>query len=379
MRRDEKRRKILIVYASAGVGHKKAAESIYEVLKENNKDDEIYLEDILNYTSRLFRFLYSDVYIFLIKYLKDLWGFLFYLSNSKIFLPIFESFKALAEISNTKKFQCLLIKEGFNLVISTHFSSSYIVGYLKKAKRIKTKLLTVVTDYRAHSVWFVKESDYFIVADDRTKIDLIKGNINEDKIKILGIPVGIEFSTCKDKNLIRDKLGIKSKKLTIMIMGGGAGIGPYEYLLRRFSPYKDMVNLLFICGYDSRLYNSLTFICKETDAPFKVYGYVNNVDELMEISDIIVTKAGGITLTESLVKRLPMLVISPIPGQEGLNSKLMEELGVMKVVNNKKEAYDFLKGLIDNPGILLRMRNNISKIVKPEAVKEVADFARRVI
>ena len=370
--------KILIVYALSGIGHKKAAESIYEALKKNNESCQFYLIDILDYASCLLVYAYSKIYLFLIKNLRFFWGFIFYLTDNRKFHFLFGFLKSLFENINSRRFQDYLLKENFDIIISTHFSSSHIAGYLKKNGKIKAKLITVVTDYRAHSVWFVEGSDYFIVASNKTKEDLQRNNISSDKIKVLGIPAGLEFSVNKDTDSIREKLQISPKELTIMVMSGGIGIGPYEYLMKKLFPFKEKVNVLFVCGYNKKLYNCLRVLSKKLNTPFKIYQYIDNVDELMQISDIIITKAGGISLTESLIKKLPMLVVSPIPGQEKLNSELMADLGVMKLVETKKEAFTFIKQLINNPDILKRMRGNIEKIVQPNTAEEVVRFAKGI-
>jgi processive 1,2-diacylglycerol beta-glucosyltransferase len=370
--------KILIVYASSGSGHKKAAEGICDALQEEKNAHQVYLVDILDHTNFLLAFLYSKVYLFLIKNLRYVWAAVYYLTDNRLWRLLFGSIKLFAENISTKSFQKYLIKEKFDVIISTHFTSSFITGYLKRRKKIASSLITVVTDYSVHNTWIIKESDYFTAACRQTKEELVRGGIASDRIEISGIPVRNRFSIKRDSSLIRDKLKIEKKDLTVMVMGGGIGVGPYEYLLKRSLTIKDKVNILFVCGRNRKLYQRLEQLLEELKAPFKIYQFVDNIDELMQASDLIVTKAGGISITEALVKSLPMIITSAIPGQEQLNSRLMQKLGVMKIAETEEDVFDFIKEALDNPDILTKMRENIRRIAKPEAAKEVVDLAKRV-
>lgn len=370
--------KILIVYASAGSGHKKAAEAVYGAFKEKDKDCHVFLVDTLDYTNYFFKRAYPSFYLFLITCVPFIWGVLFYITNNRKIYTFIKPVRLFFERINSIKFQRYLIKEKFDTIISTHFFSSCIVDDLKAKCRIESKLITIVTDYRVHSFWLAAKSDYFVVGGDRAKEDLLNDKIPAEKIKVLGIPIGFKFSVEKDSKVIKERFKILPGKVVVLIMGGGFGIGPYEYFLKKLSIFKERIDLIFVCGHNKKMQERLTRLILSKNLPFKIYGYVNNVDELMQVSDIILTKTGGITSTESLAKQLPLLVINPIPGQEKLNARLMSSLGIVKIVKSKKDAFKFLKGIIEKPEVLDEMKTNISKIIKADTAGKVVKLAKGI-
>ncbi|MCK5305576.1 MAG: glycosyltransferase [Candidatus Omnitrophica bacterium] len=370
--------KILIVYASAGVGHKKAAEAAYEAFSKDKAGCEVKLADILDYTNSVVKRAYPALYLFTIKYIPSVWGLIFKITNNRKFYKIIIPLKLLLERLNSPRFQEYLKKEKFDVIISTHFYSSAIAGILKRVKAINSKLITVVTDYLVHSFWLTAENDYFVVASSKAREELLRDGIADEKIKVLGIPVGGKFLLKKDSARIKDKLNLRPKKITMLIMGGGFGVGPYEYLLKELSPFSEKVELIFVCGYNEGLYKKLKLLSAALKTDAKIFKYVDNIDELMEASDILVSKAGGITVSEALVKGVPILAIRPIPGQEESNARLMQELKVLKNTSNKEEALSFLKNVIEEPDILEKMKENAGRAARPKAAEELVNLAGRI-
>ncbi|MCK4518782.1 MAG: hypothetical protein KAU12_01555 [Candidatus Omnitrophica bacterium] len=370
--------KVLIVYASAGSGHKKAAEAVYEAFGKDKTGCEVKLADILDYTNPVVKYAYQALYLFTIKHIPLVWGLIFKITNNRRFYKITIPLRLLIERLNSLRFQGYLKKERFDVIISTHFYASAIAGILKRDKAINSKLITVVTDYLVHAFWLTAENDYFVVASSKAREELLRDKVADEKIKVLGIPVGEKFLLKKDSARIKEKLNLRPKKITMLIMGGGFGVGPYEYLLKELSPFSEKVELIFVCGYNIGIYKKLELLSTELKTDAKIFKYVDNVDELMEVSDIIITKAGGITVSEALVKGVPMLVIRPIPGQEELNAMLMQVLKVLKSTASKEEALIFLKTVIKEPDILEKMKENAGRAARPKAAEELVNLARRI-
>ena len=256
-------------------------------------------------------------------------------------------------------------REKPNIVISTQFFTNEVIASVKKQGIINPKLFCVITDFGLHSIWISEAVDIYIVGSLRTKQDLVSRGIPEEKIKILGIPVDAKFLDPLNKHDLCLKLGIQPDKFTALIMISDIGIGPIEEIVERL---KKDIQLLVVCGKNKRLQNRLE---RKKTAMVKIFGLVDNVHELMSVSDIIITKPGGLTISESLIKSLPMIFISAIPGQESKNTKFIidEGLGVMP------KDFDSLVNIVyqwrNSAKILDEIKDKIRKLSFPYTTREI--------
>ena len=219
----------------------------------------------------------------------------------------------------------------------------------------------------------------FLVASNQTKEDLIKDGISKEKIEITGIPVDLKFSVKHDKKLIEKNMHLIDKQLRVLVMGGGFGVGPFEYLLKNLAVLKDELSLVFICGYNQGLLDKLKVLSQELDFKVNLLGYADNVDELMQVSDLIITKAGGITLSESLVSGLPAIVINPIPGQEEGNAGYLASKGAVVVKKTPQAIVDFIHQIQKNKEILSKMKQSALEQSHPKAANKVLEIAKEII
>ncbi|MDD5356068.1 MAG: hypothetical protein PHY56_06000, partial [Candidatus Omnitrophica bacterium] len=218
--------KIFIIHASAGSGHKKIAEAIGGHAVDLYGKESVKIIDILDYTSKPFRFFYSTGYIFLISRFRWLWAVLFFLSDTK-YLGLFNN--NLRRFNNKllcHRFLNFIKKENPDIIISTHFLVNELVSYLKQKKSIKTRLLSIVTDFGVHNFWVAPNVDTYIAASLRTQEILISKKVKKEKIKVLGIPVRRQFQKQISKESARSKFGIQGDGFTALILTGGIGMGP---------------------------------------------------------------------------------------------------------------------------------------------------------
>ena len=357
-------KKWLIIYASAGQGHRRAAEALYNYIQNNLNDIEVKIIDALDFTNLLFKNLYKDGYAFLVKNLSFLWKISYIFSNFRFSRII----RFLVNRINTKRLENFIIEYQPNIILTTHFLPQEVVSYLKKRKVIKSKLIVIITDFSPHIFWISPFVDMYMVGLPDTKDKLLALGIEEDKILITGIPVDLKFSFAQDRAGLYKKFDLKDT-FTVLIVTAGFGLGPIERLVKAL--YKDF-QLIVICGYNQKLFKKL----KKKYPQVKVFGFVENIDELMELSDIIITKPGGLTISEALIKELPMIFISPIFGQETENIKIIEKYGVGKEFKSVSRIKEFILECRDDPEKLPLMRKKISFIRKPYAVKEIVDALR---
>lgn len=369
-------KKILIAYATAGIGHKKAALAVKAALDEMAlKDVEVKLIDALDYTSPSFKRFYLQLYLFLVSKTPTLWGLSYYLTDNPIMNLLVARLRRINNRFNSRPLMNLLVSWKPDVIISTHFFASEVIGDMKKQGHLESQLITVVTDYRSHAWWIADNTDLYVVASDDTKSDLIKWKVDESKIKVLGIPIEPTFSKPMDGKAILDKNGLGDDRLTILVIGGGFGVGPIEEIVKIIESVSRPLQIITICGHNEELVKRLEALKSGFNHKMIVLGFVNNVYEYMEIADLLISKSGGITVSESLAKELPMVVIAPIIGQETRNSSFLVSHGAAIKVDRIDGLKEALEKLTAHPERLVEMRTRIQNIKKPAACYDVAKLA----
>jgi len=362
--------KVLIVYASAGAGHRRAAEAVYNYLKENSPDLDLVLLDALDKTNALFKFDYTQGYSFLIKYATTLWHWAFWATDSKFLRPISRMLARIINGINSRRLIQYFIKEDPAVIISTHFLPSELAASLKKKNKLSSKLITVITDYGVHPFWVSSGTDLYVAASEFTKDRLVLEGVKVEKIAVLGLPFDPKFLRQFDRRVLSNKIGIDHEKFTVLLMTGSFGLGPLEDIAEAL--HKDC-QVLLVCAGNKKLY---TRMLKRNLENVKVLGFVSNTEELMAAAQVIITKPGGATITEILIRELPVVFISAIPGQETANVKALAEYGIGVSPKNIEEIKNYVLDLKNNPQKILELRQKIKEIQKPFACQELASVIR---
>ena len=374
--RQAEMKKILIAYATAGIGHKKASLAVKAALDEiAPKDAEIRIIDSLDYTNPFFKWAYLQSYLFMVNKTPTFWGLLYYLTDNPIINMAVSKARRLNNWTNSKKLREYLLFWKPDVIVSTHFFASEVIGAMKEKGLLDSRLITVVTDYRLHSWWIDKSTDIYVVAGEDAKSDLLKWGAPENRIKVLGIPVEPIFSKSLDPKTILDKTGLGDDRLTILVISGGFGVGPIEEVVRTIDSISRPMQIIAICGHNEALVKRLEELKPKFKDKMLALGFVNNVYEYMEIADLLISKSGGITVSESLAKELPILVIAPIIGQETRNCSFVVDHGAAIKVERIEDLKEALEKLTSHPERLVKMREAIQKIKKPSACYDVAKLA----
>ena len=366
--------KYLIIYASAGAGHRKAAEAVYEALLERVDEKDIEKIDSLDYTNRLFKWFYARKYITLVNYMPHVWGFFYYLFDNWFVYKLLWLPRRVTNALNCGQFEKFILKVNPEAVISTHFMANEVVSRLKQKGRINCKLFSVVTDYRIHSFWVAPYVDRYFVASERTKADLSGWGIFDDKISVTGIPISSKFSLKLDKNALANKFGLDTGIFTALIIGGGFGVGPVEELVQKIGALKLNAQFLIVCGYNKDLLEKINVLKQSLGLKAMVYGFVDNVHELMSLSNVLVTKSGGLTSSEAMAKGLATIFVKPIPGQEKRNSNVLQLANAAVIAKNVDEARKKIKEIYEDPELLHKMSNAANKMAKPDSARDVVNI-----
>lgn len=352
-------RKVIITYASAGAGHQKAAEAFYQYLKNNHPDFELIIVDILDYTPAFFKLLYSKGYILVISRFPFLWYLLYRLSSFFADNP----FSAYLDYLTALPLVRLLKREAPEAVISTHFLTSGIISVFKnKNPNVRLKFISVITDYNLHPLWIGRGVDVYAAACDYVRQELLSRGVPAGKIRAVGIPAKEKFYQPAQRNALAASLGVEPSEWTVLIITGAIGLGPIEEIVRALS---GKMQLLVVCGQNQKLYQRLGKMNLPLVKPFPLIDYV---DDLMSVSDLVVTKAGGLTITESLAKGLPMIFFSNIPGLETANARVLAENGCGFISPGLKEITQTALALKNNPEFYRKTVSNIKQFRKTDTL-----------
>ncbi len=355
--------KILVIYATAGAGHKKAAEAVDNGLKALGGHDVHYV-DVLDHTNRLYKHLYSKTYSLLITHVPWLWGFFFWLLDVRFLLPLIRLIRRLHNALNARAFHRYLIEEQFDVIVSTHFFPNEVAAYLKRNGKISSRIVCAVTDYDAHSIWLSQGIDDYAVATEYTKSRVCSFGVAADRVHVTGIPTDKKFSSHQDPLAIKRKLGLREDVFTVLIATGSFGIGPIEEIIEQLNG----VQALVVCGHNQSLYQKLSAQKKELAM---IYGLVDNMDELMAAADAMITKPGGLSISEALVSGLPLIFFNAIPGQETNNIKVLKENGVGISGCSIEDMAAVLNRWSADPAELEAAKQRSRALGRPRAVEDI--------
>jgi len=369
--------KVLIFYASYGGGHLSAAKSIDNCIKENYKNINVELIDCMKYVNKTIEKLTTAAYREMAKKAPWAWGKIYADSQKGPLAHLSSRSNKVMAIKLLK----LLREKQPDLIISTHPFGSQMCSYLKRKGKITSKIATIMTDFAPHDQWLVGNdfTDYYFVAHDKMKQYLLSKDIPESKIFATGIPISSRFSISFNKKDIIKKHNLSENRKTILFFGGGEfGLGKSKTLeiLENFAKLNSNIQIIAIAGRNPKMKSSFEEIVtkyNKTDT-IKVLTFSNEIPELMSISDLVVTKPGGLTTSESLASHLPMLVINPIPGQEEENAEFLESKGIAVWIKKSDNSYEIIKELLDNESKLQQMKQNTSILAKPNSTKTICDI-----
>ena len=371
-------KKVLIFYACYGGGHISAANSIQECITSNYPEIEVTSIDFMEYLSKTIDKLTTTAYEEMAKKIPSLWG-TFYSGSEKG--PL-----AKISIDSNKimaiKLHLLIKKYKPDYIISTHPFSSQMCAYLKKKGKLNnTKLATVMTDFAPHDQWLIGFDyiDYFFVAHKEMKLELINKGIDENKIFDTGIPLSNKFLINFNKDQILSDFQLSKDKFTILFFAGGRfGLAKKNTpkILEDIARYMDNVQVIAISGQNKQVYDDFTKIVhkynREND--IKILEFTDKVPELMHISDIVISKPGGLTTSESLASDLPIIVINPIPGQEEENADFLEKNHLGFWIKKSDTPIGLIFKIITNKDLLKDLKENVKKFARKNSTKDICNI-----
>jgi processive 1,2-diacylglycerol beta-glucosyltransferase len=364
-------KRILLMYISNVSGHRSASLAIEKALKLISPQTRTLALNAFKYTHPRGEKIVNSVYMFMIQRLPFLWGHLY--DNPAWFKKI-RRLKDMLHYCNLSKLEALFNDFRPDLVVSTQAFPCGMVADFKRAKGIKLPLVAVLTDFIPHSYWIYNTVNYYIVPSAGIMHRLIEKGVGAERIRPLGIPFDLKFNQEFDKPAIRKRLNLEAGLFTVLVMGGGQGLGPLKKIVEVLENSGHNLQEIVVCGTNKRAYQRLKNRLGRYKRKISLFGYAENIEELMSAADIIITKPGGITCAEALSKGLPMLIISPIPGQEASNTAYLTAQGAAIKISQPKDLLAVIDDLYNHPEKLKELSAAALRMSKPNAAQDIAQL-----
>ena len=395
-------KKVLIMSASTGGGHNRAARAIKEELTNKSIDGitiDCEIIDSLKIVNGTMDKLISRGYEKSAKYTPKAWGGVYKLTESNLISRNEFKDNPLTSLISRKLKKLIEVKKP-DLIIGTHPFPMIALSTLKKHSQLSKNnelstftesfhkyyqnldippLITVLTDYTTHSAYIQNEIDYYIAGHEYVKELLIEDGIEAEKIKPYGIPVEKSFLTNRSRETVLSELNLDPNKFTVLLMGGSFGAGSIKDTLSELISIDRDFQIIVITGRNKslkeKLEKNLMSHEQSIDKNICVLGFTDKMNDLLSAVDILVSKPGGLTTTESLLKEVPMIVPYFIPGQEEENLDFRSNCGASLRTSKKYTLSIILKVLIDNPDRIEMTKENIRSIKKLNASQDIAKLA----
>ena len=362
-------KRVLILSASVGSGHVKAADALERAMRARPDVEEVLCDDSLDHTNVLHKQLYSTLYAKLSSMLPEFLGWWYESSDepwvsdrSRLALDLPQ---ALPLINLVKEFRP-------DIILCTHFMPAGVLSWLIRNGKLDARLGIVITDFHFHAFWITRAFNWYFVAQEEDKIHMEALGLPGDRIEVTGIPVAPAFAQPVDADAVLARHGLRPGRPTLLVAGGALGLSPALAVVRRLLQVDRNFQAVVTCGKNEDLRGAISHLVRDRSEDFCVLGYTNEMPDLMGAASILLSKPGGMTTAEALARGLPMMILDPIGGQEERNSDVLLEAGAAVKCTEVTLIAHKLRRLLDSPDRLRAMSANARALGRPTAAADIA-------
>ncbi len=360
---------VLLLHASAGAGHKRAAEALAKGFEQQGVTAEV--RDILDFTPPVFRKTYAEGYLNVVRTAPELWGYMYARSDESSQKPWEKRVRSAFNRLNTTLFFRFLRKARPDVVVCTHFMPLELLGTHRSRHTPPVPLYGVVTDFAVHSLWAAPRVDRYFVASEEAARQLARRGQPAERISVTGIPVDPVFSVVRPVPEVRTELGLRPDLPVVLVLCGGFGVGPVTDLLRTFRDEPFAAQVVVVTGRNEALRLEAETIGRTASMPVRVEGFVTNMHAWLNAADLLVSKPGGLTTAEALAMGKPMVIVEPIPGQEQRNAEMLLEEGAAVRLFEAADASWKIRALVGDPIRLAALSANARRLGRPSATTDI--------
>lgn len=365
-------KRVCILTLGVGSGHLRASEAVQRALYDGNDPIEVKVLDVLDSARRWFHWLYVDPYWWMLRNAPWLWRTVFERRQRQLHRATAPDWvfrrgcrEALHQIRNYAP----------HLVIVTEIGAAEIAALGRREGWFNSPILAVQTDFHTEPPWAQPEIDAHCVASEDARGQLIGWGVLPNRVLLCGIPVDPAFSLTFDKNELRRALGLDARRPVILVMGGGMGPVPLDSVVSSLELCGVPMQVLAVAGHDRYLRRRLESLRRRVTMDLHLFGWTENVPELMAVSDLLITKPGGLTAAEALAAGLPMILTHPIPGPEERHVRYLQQKGVALHAETLSDIPRLASRLLSSPSELGEIRRLARECSRPDAAHAIAQVA----
>ena len=368
-------RRVLLLSVSAGAGHVRAAEAL-RVAAEADGVVAKHL-DVMDFVSPAFRALYTDFYIKLVEHHPSMWAMLYrIMDRTRPSAPISRMRRAIERL-NTLKLREAIAAFAPDAVICTHFLPAELLMRERSRGRVASPVYVQITDFDLHGMWIVPDMAGYFAASDEVAFRAHARGIARDRVHVTGIPIMPAFAAPLDRDACARECGLDPKRKTILLMGGGAGLGGLDEVAERLLAIDADFQLVALAGRNAAMLARLQSMAERAAGRLVAQGFTDRVERLMTAADLVITKPGGLTTSECLALGRPMIVHAPIPGQEERNCDyLLEQGAALKAIDADALAWR-VRELLAHPEHVAAMASRARALGRPHAARDVLSVVLR--
>jgi processive 1,2-diacylglycerol beta-glucosyltransferase len=373
--------RILVLSASVGAGHLRAAEAVELALRQVVPQATVQNLDVLTLTNAAFRRVYGKAYLDLVNMAPHVLGYFYDLMDqpSRSGRNHSDRLRLAVEKLNLQPFIRFLQEEPWDLIINTHFLSAEIIASLRKQLRLSVPQVTVTTDFETHRLWMNQPCEHYFTASEEGALYLASWGVPREHISVTGIPIHPVFSEPKERAACLARQGLTGDRPVVLQLSGGFGVGPIEKLYRALLAVEEPLEIMVVTGRNEAVKTQLETVEVPGRHRTRLFGFTNQIDELMRAADLVVSKPGGLTTSETLACGAAMVIVNPIPGQESRNSDYLLENGAAIKANNLATLSHKITELVRNPERLAQLKANARRLGRPRAAFAVVERALELL
>jgi processive 1,2-diacylglycerol beta-glucosyltransferase len=362
--------RILIATATAGAGHLQAANALEEAWTAWRPADAVRKVDVLDHTPAVYRKAYSEGYAKLVAKVPELYASFFARTDDPGRAR--RSAPLRRRVGRTAARGFVRLAEAFrpDVVLAPHFLPLEVLG--GGARAGGPLLVSVVTDFEAHAFLMDPAVGLTCVAAPETKARLVARGVPAASVSVTGIPVSPRFAAAPGRVEARRRHGLRDDMPVLLVLAGGFGMGPVAEVVAGLGRAAGPLQLVVVCGRNEPLRRAVASL--EHPHPTRVLGFTREIPSLMAAADLVVTKPGGLTVSEALALGRPLLVVNPLPGQEAANSDFLLEHGAAVKSNRPEDLPARVKALFAG-GRLSAMARAARSLGRPRAAEAVCRLA----
>jgi processive 1,2-diacylglycerol beta-glucosyltransferase len=360
--------KILILSAATGGGHLRASHAIESYIKENSTGNEVAVIDTLKSINSVLDKTVCEGYHFLATKTPKVFGQLYRKTNEESILSnLVSRFSSVF----SQKLISLMEEQKPDVIISTHPFATEMVSHLKGKGVVKAPLICLMTDYGPHRAWIGSHVDAYIVSTADMIPEMQAMGVKKEKIYPFGIPVGDVFFTKGDKPALLKKFGMNTELPTILIMAGSFGVTNIMNIYKEIIKLPQEFQIIVITGRNQKLYDAFTPVVVNSAKKTKLVFFTDEVENYMHASDLIITKPGGLTVSEALACNIPLAVFDAIPGQEEDNANFLLTHNMAVKLEKDLDPGNTIQTLLEDSRRLEEMRNSCESFDTSESSKNI--------